>query len=375
VRDLSNTKIKEGINMRKTILPIVTLILLGGLLMACSSDNNMFSPDQVISQALENSEKIDSYIAESKIVISENDQIVEENVLKEWRHEDGRVRIETLDEAGETISIVVNDGNELIIYDLESEQASVIDDPELIALNQQSPKEQAELSLSIVRDTHDLTLKDETEIAGRDVNHLVATPKEKNQLIGKQEIWIDKENWLVLKITSESGDQLIDMMYETVDFNVDIDDTMFSLDLPENVELIDLDDIHDVDEVSLTEAADALGQPFLYIPEDDSLEISTLEKSDLQGIVNRIEIDIDYKKDDLPYVTLSIFETPDDVDDMTMPDETETTIRGQDATYIDMKGFRSVFWDEDGLRYSLSTIDPNLSIEDILELTETMTHP
>jgi len=361
--------------MRKTILPIVTLILLGGLLMACSSDNNMFSPDQVISQALENSEKIDSYIAESKIVISENDQIVEENVLKEWRHEDGRVRIETLDEAGETISIVVNDGNELIIYDLESEQASVIDDPELIALNQQSPKEQAELSLSIVRDTHDLTLKDETEIAGRDVNHLVATPKEKNQLIGKQEIWIDKENWLVLKITSESGDQLIDMMYETVDFNVDIDDTMFSLDLPENVELIDLDDIHDVDEVSLTEAADALGQPFLYIPEDDSLEISTLEKSDLQGIVNRIEIDIDYKKDDLPYVTLSIFETPDDVDDMTMPDETETTIRGQDATYIDMKGFRSVFWDEDGLRYSLSTIDPNLSIEDILELTETMTHP
>lgn len=375
MRDLSNTKIKEGINMRKTILPIVTLILLGGLLMACSSDNNMFSPDQVISQALENSEKIDSYIAESKIVISENDQIVEENVLKEWRHEDGRVRIETLDEAGETISIVVNDGNELIIYDLESEQASVIDDPELIALNQQSPKEQAELSLSIVRDTHDLTLKDETEIAGRDVNHLVATPKEKNQLIGKQEIWIDKENWLVLKITSESGDQLIDMMYETVDFNVDIDDTMFSLDLPENVELIDLDDIHDVDEVSLTEAADALGQPFLYIPEDDSLEISTLEKSDLQGIVNRIEIDIDYKKDDLPYVTLSIFETPDDVDDMTMPDETETTIRGQDATYIDMKGFRSVFWDEDGLRYSLSTIDPNLSIEDILELTETMTHP
>lgn len=361
--------------MRKIILPIVTLILLGGLLMACSSDNNMFSPDQVISQALENSEKIDSYIAESKIVFSENDQIVEENVLKEWRHEDGRVRIETLDEAGETISIVVNDGNELIIYDLESEQASVIDDPELIALNQQSPKEQAELSLSIVRDTHDLTLKDETEIAGRDVNHLVATPKEKNQLIGKQEIWIDKENWLVLKITSESGDQLIDMMYETVDFNVDIDDAMFSLDLPENVELIDLDDIHDVDEVSLTEAADALGQPFLYIPEDDSLEISTLEKSDLQGIVNRIEIDIDYKKDDLPYVTLSIFETPDDVDDMTMPDETETTIRGQDATYIDMEGFRSVFWDEDGLRYSLSTIDPNLSIEDILELTETMTHP
>src|SRR5690625_993825 len=125
----------------------------------------------------------------------------------------------------------------------------------------------------------------------------------------------------------------------------------------------------------MTQTAYALRQTFLNITENYSIKNSTLEKSDLQGIVNRIEIDIDYKKDDLPYVTLSIFETPDDVDDMTMPDETETTIRGQDVTYIDMKGFRSVFWDEDGLRYSLSTIDPNLSIEDILELTETMTHP
>src|SRR5699024_5606822 len=100
---------------RKKIIPIVIFILLGGLLMACSSDNNIFSPDQVISQALENSEKIDSYIAESKITISENEQIVEESILKEWRHEDGRVRVETLNGSGETESVVVNDGNELII--------------------------------------------------------------------------------------------------------------------------------------------------------------------------------------------------------------------------------------------------------------------
>lgn len=361
--------------MRKKIIPIVIFILLGGLLMACSSDNNIFSPDQVISQALENSEKIDSYIAESKITISENDQIVEESILKEWRHEDGRVRVETLNGSGETESVVVNDGNELIIYDLESEQASVIDDPELMALNQQSPKEQTEFSLEMVKDTHDLTLKDETKIAGRDVNHLVATPKEKNQLIGKQEIWIDQESWLVLKITNESGDQLIDITYETVDFDVDIDDDIFSLDLPENIELINLDDIHAVDEVSLAEAAEALGQEFLYIPEDNSIEVATVAKNDLQGIVNRIEIDIDYLKDDLPYVTLSIFETPDEIDDVSMPDETEATIRDQEGMYIDMDGFNSVVWDEDGLRYSLSTIDPNLSLEDIQELTETMTHP
>src|SRR5690625_2686695 len=361
----------------KRILTLFVFVILGGLLMACSSDKNMFSPEQVISHALENSEKINSYVSESTLTVWENEKVIEEGYLKEWRHGDGRVRIESFDESGDLLSIAVNDGNELIIYDLENEQVSFIDDPELIELNQQSPKEQTELSLAIVKDSHDLTLKDETEIAGREVKHIVATPKEKNHFIGKQEMWIDKENWLVLKMSSESGDQRIEIEYETVDFNVKIDDEQFTVNLPDNVKIINLDYVISVEKVSLSEATEALEQQFLYVQEKDDLTIETLKQTDLEGIVKRTEIDIDYEKDGLPYITLSIFETPEDVEDsedISFPGEEEMTIRGEEAIYTDLEGFRSVVWDEAGLRYSILIHDPDLSIDEITTLTEEMTY-
>src|SRR5699024_3254788 len=132
-----------------------------GLLMACSSNKNPFSPEQVISHALENKEKINSYIATSNIAIYEKDKTIEEYQFKEWRHEDSLVRTEMYDPEGEVMTIIVNDGNTMTIYDLENNQASVIEDPELMELNQQSPREQTELSLALVKDSHDLTLKDE----------------------------------------------------------------------------------------------------------------------------------------------------------------------------------------------------------------------
>src|SRR5690625_1741264 len=204
----------------KRILTLFVFVILGGLLMACSSDKNMFSPEQVISHALENSEKINSYVSESTLTVWENEKVIEEGHLKEWRHEDGRVRIEAFDESGDLLSIAVNDGNELIIYDLENEQVSFSDDPELIEVNQQSPKEQSELSLAIVKDSHDLPLKDETEIAGREVKHIVATPKEKHHSMGKQEMWIDKENWLVLKMARDRKSTRLNSSHVAISYAV-----------------------------------------------------------------------------------------------------------------------------------------------------------
>lgn len=358
----------------KRILALFTFVILGGLLMACSSDKNIFSPEQVLSHALENSEKITSYVAESVYTAWENDKVIEEGKLKEWRDGEGRVRMETYDASGELLSIVVNNGQELIIYDLENEQASVIDDPELIQLNQQTPKEQAEASLAIVKDSHDLTLKDETKIAGRDVKHIVATPKEKSTFLGKQEMWIDKENWLVLKTVSESGDHRAQIEYEKIDFDAKVSDDQFTLDIPGHVKVIELDDIYSPDNVSLSEATAALEQPFLHFPESDELVISTVEKTELDGIVNRTEIDIEYEKDDLPFLSLSIFETPEDAEDIMFSGDEETTIRGEKAIYTDMEGFRAVSWDEKGLRYSIIMIDPDVTIENIKELVEDMTY-
>src|SRR5690625_4151678 len=106
--------------MRKYLM-FMTFLILGGVLMACSSDKNMFSPEQVISHALENSEKTKSYQAEFLMTVKEKGEIIEEGKTLEWRDENGRVRLEAYDESGDLLSIVVNNGEEFIIYELENE--------------------------------------------------------------------------------------------------------------------------------------------------------------------------------------------------------------------------------------------------------------
>lgn len=350
----------------------IVLLFAGGLLMGCSSEDNSFAPEQMISHALENSEKIGSYVSEATIMIAENEEFITEQNIKEWRHEDGRVRIEVEDEAGELLSVAVNTGEQLITHDVVEDQASIIDDQELIELNQYSPREQTELSLALIKDSHEVSLEGEEKIAGRDTQHLIATPKDENNIIGKQEMWIDQENWLVLKMINEVAGEKTEYVYENIEFDVTIAEEKFQLDLPDDVNMINLDDAIAVDEVSLAEASEALEQDFLYIPESDDIKISTIEQNDLQGVINRIEIDIDYKKDDLPYITLSMFETPEDVDDFTVHGVEDVEIRGFEATYTELENFRSVVWDEDGLRYSILIIDPNLTLEDVIEMTETM---
>lgn len=356
----------------RTIKWIGLILSIGVLVMGCSNESK-FSPEQIISHAIEGTETLDSYYAEATLTVSDKNNIIDKNTVKEWRQKDGKIRIETEDENGNLISIAVNNGNQVTTYEPEENQAIIIDDPEIMALNQRSPKEQADQLLGFVQDTHDLTMNGEVEIAGRNTHHLIATPREDNSLFGKQEMWIDKESWLVLKMIHETGDHTTEVVYEEIDFGVNIGSDKFSIDLPSDVHMIDLDDVHEKNEVTINEAEEALEQPFLYVPEDNDIHISTIEMHDLTGIVNRVEIDMEYMKDDLPFISLSLFETPDDIDDdMSFPGEESTTIRGEEATYTEIDDFRSLVWDEDGLRYSILIIDPNVTLEDIQALAETM---
>src|SRR5690625_7190830 len=96
----------------------------------------------------------------------------------------------------------------------------------------------------MVRDTHDISMEGEEEVAGRKAHHLVATPKENDTtLFGKQDMWIDNENWFVLKMISNSGDHQTEAVYKHIDFGVNIAAEKFELDLPKDVDTKELDDI------------------------------------------------------------------------------------------------------------------------------------
>src|SRR5699024_10551899 len=157
----------------------------------------------------------------------------------------------------------------------------MIDDPELLEFNQPSPKEQVNNLLEMVRDTHEISSEGEAEIAGRDTYHLVAKAKEENTLFGDQELWIDKENWMVLKM----------IFYTKIDFNTKILADTFTLDLPDDMEMKNLDDMSNESEITLEEAKENIGA-FHYFPENEELDISTIEMIELQGELKRKEVNI-----------------------------------------------------------------------------------
>lgn len=354
-------------------IPILMGVFMMGLF-GCSEEMSQYSPEQVVNNALKETSSLGSYYAEAEMTMNLGNDEKEQILVKEWRNEEGQVKIEMQDKDGTGQSIAVNNGDLFTVYEEEKNQAIIYDDAELVDYNQPSPKEQAMQLLEMIQDTHDLSSEGEEEITGRMTYHLKADAKEEGHLLGDQEIWIDQENWFVLKTISKSGDDISEMTYTMIDFDANIPEDTFTLDLPDDVEMIDLDDVSSSNTVTLSEAADVLNKEFHYFPEDNGLEISNIEMTKLDGAeIQRTEIDIEYTKEDLSLLSMSVFESDEKLgeDDM-LPGDELVTIRDQDGFYTDMEGFRMIAWQEDGLNYSLMIIDPSLSLEDVQQLAENM---
>jgi len=335
---------------------------------------NQFLPQQVINNALEKTEEPASYYIEAEMRTIEDGKETERILLKEWVSEEGKRRTETQYEDGSGKNIAVNDGTKLISYQPEMNQAFLIENTELSELNQMSPKHQAEQLLKMIRDTHEITDGGEEKIAGRAAYRLIAKAKEKESLLGDQELWIDKENWMVLKMVSASGDVQSEVVLTKVDLNPAIPAETFVLELPEHVQIVDLKEMNPTTEVTLAEAAEKIGTTFLYFPEAGGLSISRIELVELAGELKCKEVNFDYQKDGLPYFTMTVFPSSKDSgeDIGRLPGEKVVTVRGQEGTYMEMGDFRSLVWQENGLNYSIVFVDPNLTLEQFTALADSM---
>lgn len=351
------------------------LVAMSVLFVGCASGENQFSPEQVINNALEGTTEMGAYYGESEMKTSENGQDMEHLLMKEWVSEDGKRRVETMDRNTGKTSIAVNDGNNLTSYEPEAKQAFVIEDnPELLSMSQLSPKQQAEQLLKTIQETHEISAGGEEEVAGRETYHLIAKAKEDNALMGDQELWIDKENWMVLKMNSSSGDIQTEMTYTKVEIDPEIPADTFTLDLPDDAKVQDMEDMNNTQEVTLNEAADSIGKAFLHFPETEELSISNVELLEIGGELQRNEVNINYQKDGLPYFTMTVFESPEQTEGEmeTLSGEETVMIRGIEGTYTEMNEFRSLVWQEEGLTYSIILTDPNLTLDTFKALTEDM---
>src|SRR5690554_2705578 len=97
----------------------VFLVLTSIGLVACTTSNQTFSPEEIIQQTIAESDKIISYYGESVMTIEDVD-FSDTIEIKEWQSKEGKRRTETVSVNSTGKATSVNDGSQIISYDESS---------------------------------------------------------------------------------------------------------------------------------------------------------------------------------------------------------------------------------------------------------------
>ncbi len=233
----------------------------------------------------------------------------------------------------------------------------------------QSPSEQAKNLLKVIEGTHKVEVIGDEKFLERDVIHVKATPNEDvSNLFGEQEFWIDKETWVVLKMTNKVDDTTVTTKYTTFEIEPTFEKDQFVFEMPEGAEVVDFSQLgEEVILVQDEEAKQYLDKPFLYVEEQGELVLNNIEVFEMEEIPTQLTFN--YLKSNIPYFSLTVMP----VEEENKPYNNEgLNVRGQTATLDEFGDFRSISWVQDGIGYSVLIDAADVTTEEVLELIEAM---
>jgi outer membrane lipoprotein-sorting protein len=329
------------------------------------------SPDELISKVVAADPQVAPYEAEGKMRFYEDNKLTEDSTyLALYDPANGRVRYETKTKLKGELTISVNDGKQITFYQAAKKTATIGSAPKLDISRDNSLKGQTLRMIESVRKTHDLETLSNKKVAGRDTYHIRMTPKVEGTLYGKQELWIDTKTWHELKAIVENGNSRLESEITRFNDSPVITDDSFKLKLPSDVKVTRMEDQAANKKITLQEALKAVGKSFNYWNQKD-MKLDSIELDILKGKPDRGEIIMNYMKDGVAYISLNIFPAPSTKDDnFGMMGVKSIEVRGHKGIYDERIGY--IVWDEDGLRYSVLLAHPDLTLDEVLKLTETM---
>lgn len=337
----------------------IFICTIGILLTGCFSKGKEFRPDQVIENALNNDETF-SYYAEHETIISENGEEQITTTAKEWFYKDGSMRIETVDEDGSEM-IMVNNTETIQFYDTESNELLEGSIGDLEEVNY-SPKEEMLMLIEGIQETHTTEYVGEEELLGRKTHHIKAIPRDKTSLNGEQEFWFDAQYGLGLKTISSFGDTESEINYTYFEVRDDLEEELFTIERTDDMEVIDLDALDEMSQLTLEDMSEQLDDPVWYLPEDDSVQIELIKSMEAG------HYGIDYVKDGLPFISLmiekdaEIFNYDEDPEELQVNDQT---------VYYNSSLNQDIYiWTEEDYVYEICVNDSSITQQDILELME-----
>lgn len=351
---------QERGNKRMKKLIYASILMAGLLLGACSEETSNLSPQEILDQAVQDTTTLQTYYGEYVMDMGDEQPMT----IKEWV-KDGKRRIETQGSNNEHF-ITVNDGQKIMMLDVNENIVHQYDiSNEAAGFTSPTLKEQASILLNIVEDTHDIKIAGKEKIAGRNTYHIVATTKEKS-LIGDLEIWVDKENWMVLKSISNSASIEMVSEYKVIDLSPTIEDELFVLEVPEGAVVEQLDTEITFEQVELEQVIEKLGTFLVFT--DDDLVLETIQD---YGSKNRSEYAFNYSKGGEKWLTLTILPSAQIDNEATLAEE-KVTVRNVEGEQMEMGNFRLIQWAENNVTYNVMIEHPDATFEEVYAYIESM---
>ncbi|MFE3573543.1 outer membrane lipoprotein carrier protein LolA [Lysinibacillus sp. NPDC059133] len=351
-------------NWKKSLRAAGLVVALTFSLVGCNTEGS-YSPQEIIDQALQETKEPLTYYGEYTMDMGD---IGGKAQVKEWT-KDGKRRIEMTAENGEHI-ITVNNGSQIIMYDVVKNTVHKMDIGKDSLGAFPSPRDQAESLFNIVKDTHDVKIAGEEEIAGRDTYKIVAKAKKEDTLLGEMEVWVDKKTWVTLKTITNSAGSKMTSEYTKMDENAKIDDAQFTLDIPKDAKVEEIG-VPESESVTLDTVKEQLGE-FLMVPEGNGLTLEDISLENVQE--DRSVYTFTYLKNGQQDILVTVLKAKsNDTKEEPIVGIKEMDIRGQKGTFMDENKFSYIDWQENGYQYSIMNGNSERTIEDLVAYAKQMT--
>jgi outer membrane lipoprotein-sorting protein len=309
--------------------------------------------------------------AHAVVSVDVNAQGIEMSVTAEvWEQSPNKIRAEVLRASEDRLVgvTIVNDGQQGWYYEPSRNRVMVG-----AASEMETPLPQEMLGglqevIQEVLDATDVELVGQEEVAGRQAYKLVASPKEGSgeELLpgnGTATLWVDKEQWIVLKATYEaSAFGQGSMEVQSFELNPGLPDGLFAFEIPEGTTVVDVE-AQQLVPVTLDEARAQASYPLLvpdYVPQGATL-IEVLKAGD--SIVLRYNHSTQ--------VSFTIIQGPELSGPPPVGQSQDLTVRGQSATAItdEAGGNTFLYWTGDGVTV---TVAGHISLDEALRVAESL---
>ena len=287
-----------------------------------------------------------------------------------WEKSPNRLRAEVLgaSEPRYTGMVMVSDGQQGWLYEPARNRVTVGAAAEIDTPLPQEMLTELQDVIQQMLDASNVELVGEEAVAGRDAYKLTLSPKEDAEQSffpgdGTATLWVDKEQWMILKATYDAGTfGQGSMEVQSFELNPGLADDLFTFQVPEGAEVVDVE-AQQPEHLSLDEAKAQAGFPLLvpeYVPEGATL-VDVLKTGD--------SIILYY--DHSPQVSFSLIQGAAWTDPLPVGQSQEVTVRGQAATVIteEAHGNTFLYWTEND---GVIVIAGHISLDEALKVAESL---